>query len=615
MPPKHKRASVPSKKAGSSSAGGSILQRRNSDSSLSFSSRRTSSGGGLHGSVSGSATADLPVTTPPSSPFRGEGALPHGKKLPTSALFFSPKTCSELFDLLTDEQLLFEVHYHHVSTTAKKRSGLITAIQKHFFAKVCSDLSETRAQVTNPLSNFSCLVEQAEAAVKELREWKPPAAPSAEQLPTLTELEEGIPITVLPTPPTPEVTDDVCKVYEDIFSSLSVTGISSELSFSQRESHGRRTCYFGSQDYSYGPITQKAKPYPDSPTFDNIFEKLKELDSTFDSDSYSCLVTLYPDGQCQIPLHSDNEAVIEQGSRILTISVGGPRTLTLQNQVGPINEATVELPHGSVYSMIRESQELWKHGILPCDSSEPRISLGFRKLCKAPEQARPKAPPIAPPTSSRVPVSIPKGSHERCLLITDSILSSTPTMPFDKIGNFRCIKKVNYKLTDIFEYESEFGISDTVIISGGLNDLSCYGMTAKALADSVLDRLGKTCKQHPNTHFVFTSILSADHFRHPWLNKEIGMFNAMISKLCSFFPNLSFFDSHHVLMSHPIGRVMSNVIDRRDARGVHLTLHAKQLITANLVKAVEFAYCHSRGKHLPRSLAQWRWPMRPTFCR
>ena len=62
---------------------------------------------------------------------------------------------------------------------------------------------------------------------------------------------------------------------------------------------------------------------------------------------------------------------------IYTVSVGANRFLTLQNQVGLLNEATVEVKHGSVYSMSRESQSTWKHGMLPQDSTEPRISFGF----------------------------------------------------------------------------------------------------------------------------------------------------------------------------------------------------------------------------------------------
>ena len=65
--------------------------------------------------------------------------------------------------------------------------------------------------------------------------------------------------------------------------------------------------------------------------------------------------------EIQIPLHHDDEQQIVEGSTIFTVSVGSDRYLTLQNQVGLLNEASVEIKHGSVYSMSRESQSTWKH--------------------------------------------------------------------------------------------------------------------------------------------------------------------------------------------------------------------------------------------------------------
>ena len=101
----------------------------------------------------------------------------------------------------------------------------------------------------------------------------------------------------------------------------------------------------------------------------------------FSRDKYTCLVTLYPDGKSHIPPHSDNEAQIVADSQIYTISLGSSRTLTLQNQDGVVNETDVELVHGSLYSMSRESQATWKHSIRADSAvSEPRLSFTFRRL-------------------------------------------------------------------------------------------------------------------------------------------------------------------------------------------------------------------------------------------
>ena len=124
--------------------------------------------------------------------------------------------------------------------------------------------------------------------------------------------------------------------------------------------------------------------------------------------------------------------------------MGSDRFLTLQNQVGLLNEASVEIKHGSVYSMSRESQSTWKHGMLPQDCAEPRVSFGFRQLKQtSPVPKRPRAPPVTHPDTNRSPNAVPAGTHDRCLLLTDSILSPTPVSIFNRVKNLRCIKKDN----------------------------------------------------------------------------------------------------------------------------------------------------------------------------
>lgn len=263
--------------------------------------------------------------------------------------------------------------------------------------------------------------------------------------------------------------------------------------------------------------------------------------------------------------------------------------------------------------MTRSSQETWKHGVLPCPSGLPRISFGFRRLVDNPFPPRSKAPPIAPPQRTQAPTEVPKGTHDRCFLLTDSILSSTPPALFDRVGDLRCIRRVNYKLVDIFDYESEFAISDTVILSAGVNDLSCYGMTARSLADTVCGKLQKVCGKYRDTHFIFNSVLLVDHNRHPWLNVEIGRFNRLMWELSRTVPNMSFFDGHHVLMRAPLSRDLARVIEPRDKRGVHLTTTARMIVTAELVNAVEYAYRLKRRMKLSNRMSNWSWPLRVEF--
>ena len=340
--------------------------------------------------------------------------------------------------------------------------------------------------ITNTVSSFSYLVERAESVVEKLESQCPPV--------TVTESSEPAAaapvVSEIPLPVIPQIDDSVCKIYEDLFSDLIVDDILNQINCHNSESYGRKTAYFGDVGYSYGRVKHSPTPYPNCPIFTRILAGMKDLIPDFTLDDYTCLVTHYPDGKAQIPLHHDDEAQIIEGSSIYTISVGCDRFLTLQNQVGLLNEASLEIKHGSVYSMSRESQGDWKHGMLPQDCSEPRISFGFRRLVPLSQiPRRERAPPIVHPSNYKSPNAIPSGTHERCLLLTDSIIAPAPASVFSRADHIRCIKKNNKRLVDVFNFEPEFGICNTVILSAGVNDLSCYGHTARTLADIVCNRL------------------------------------------------------------------------------------------------------------------------------
>ena len=565
------------------------------------------SGGGSSDLGSGAAPTNQFNATPPTSPSRGEVAS-IGGELDISHFSFSPKTCLDILPSLTEEQLQFEIKYMNITTTASTKRGYVNAIRTILQKNVCNDFSKTIDCVTDTISSFACLVKRAEKTVETLSKLSPPVTAPVDTAP-----DDPVSVSDLPLPDTPEVDPSVCTVVSDIFNELSVAGILEQISLDTSESHGRKTDYFGQIGYSYGRIKHEPATYPDKPVFARILTGMKEIVPDFSYEDYTCLVTYYPDGKAQIPLHNDDEEQIVEGSTIYTVSVGCDRYLTLQNQVGLINETAINITHGSVYSMTRDSQTMWKHGMLPQDCSAPRISFGFRKL--KPQASVPKrspAPPITRPEDYRSPNSIPTGTHERCLLLTDSILSATPVSTFSRIANVRCIKKSNKRLVDVFNFEPEFGISNTVIISAGVNDMSCYGLTARTLADMVCERLRRTCKKYPKTKFMFNSVLSV-HTKHDWLNREIEQFNGFMHELSLTIPNLAFFDSHAILMNDRISDRLGGVIDLEDRRGVHITWQARKLVTDQLVLAVEFTSCLSGGKRPTGRLRNWVWPLRLHF--
>jgi len=266
--------------------------------------------------------------------------------------------------------------------------------------------------------------------------------------------------------------------------------------------------------------------------------------------------------------------------------------------------------------MAAESQSDWSHSLTIENSvTEPRVSFTFRRLRELDDRLIPQhspVPPIRPPEP--VKPTIAYGTHHRILFLTDSVLKNTPEFIFNRIGGenqYRCVKKVNYELANIFNFEPEFKYSDIVVISCGINDLARYGKRPEVLADLVTRRLKDCCAKHQGTSFVFTALLST---AHGWLNKAAASFNRYMFDLSTRVPNLSFFDSHQVLLSSPLSRPRSRVpVIRSDGDGVHITFDARRLVTSQLVNALDIIVASREHKSLPDRLYGWNWPLRTAF--
>ena len=411
--------------------------------------------------------------------------------------------------------------------------------------------------------------------------------------------------------------NSVCHLLDSTcisFSDLSVDDILNELKVEAPATHGNRLmAYYGNISYRYGHVRHEASEYPQGKTFDTIFSRMQAAVPDFTKSNYSCLVTLYRNGNSYINFHSDS-AQLQPNSTIYTVSVGGDRTIVFQNQLGVINERRVHIPHGSVYAMSSDSQSTWRHSI-PADSStnRPRISFTFRKLVpESDAPKRPQAPPICHPDKYAFPNSPPHGTHNGILLLTDSILSQTPDHIFDRIPGHRLIKKENKRLVDVTSFEPEFKYRRAVVFSCGVNDLSCYGYRGDVLVDLMGPRIADSCRNYPNTSFIFNSIL---YTRHEWLNNEIDTTNKLMFELSLTLPNFYFFDSSAILSTHPLGNKWDDVIDPRDPRRLHITHAARTLISDHLVNGLELICRRSAGRSLPPALHNWVWPLRTYFLR
>ena len=231
--------------------------------------------------------------------------------------------------------------------------------------------------------------------------------------------------------------------------------------------------------------------------------------------------------------------------------------------------------------------------------TKPRVSFTFRKLRDKSELPSPvKAPPIRQPCHNQ--------THNRILFISDSILSGVSDSDFDCIKGYRCVKRHSPELKNALDYEDDFGISDFVIFSGGINDLSCYGYTAESLYAYLKPKLINACSRAKDTCFIFNSLL---HTRYRWLDHEVNSFNKLMFELSCEVDNFIFFDSLHILRTSSLGKHVDLVLPPKDKRGVHISRKAMDLVGKNIVTAIELLASRWSTKPISRNVRGWTWPL------
>ena len=467
---------------------------------------------------------------------------------------------------------------------------------------ILQSLSRPKVNLADDITNSDLVIAEANELLTEIGNLFPDNSGSGSSSPS-TPIQEQVQIVQNHTLPL-----SVCNVVStDLMAGLSVDGILQQIPITKTLRGGRKVEYFGSVPYVYGDIHHDAKSYPECDLFNNLFDKLsKEVDPNITRENYTCLLTLYENGGVGIPRHHDTVQQIP-GHNIYTISVGAERDITFISSEGPLLEKNVTLTHGSVYSMSTESQATWSHSIKPDKHvTQPRISITLRRLTNVGAKSSNKAeiPPIREPSRGG---RIEGNSHGRVLLLADSIMKHTPEFVFNKLGDYRCIKKVNYQLANALQFEHEFKYSDYVVFACGINDLARYGKSPTALADEFLGPLRDVCARHPNTTFVLSSLLST---KFSWLNAAAGQFNKLAFKLSLELENFVFYDSHAVLVESEV-HVLDNGGD-----GVHVTSTARRKVTDRLVEALSFDVSKRSGRVTKANKGRWAgysWPLRPEF--
>ena len=542
------------------------------------------------------AKPEQSVTDP--GPGSAPGSMPHGGlgmgcqgdateqwevvvDSPVPMFVFSARTCLERLPTLTPTQIDKEITHLqaldasvHERLTAKsnldkKRNVLHKSLTDSLIREVDLIVNKYDSLVHSICRSVENSKQQLDGAQQLVDQIKQPVADSTFHL-------------IEPDLETDGKLQDPVSFSDISFSDISYDDVEQSFNFDQKLPGYRCATYFGAVEYAYGNIKHSPAPYPESnPILDQIFTRLQTLDSDFTPENFTCLITKYTDGNASINMHQDNEKCILPGSNIYTVSFGAQRTLRLYNITGPLQEHFHELHHGSVNIMTKESQSVWKHGI----DREPtvqggRISLTFRRIIKpsptptSPKQQRtPQSPISAAPKHDR---------PTRVLLITDSILASTPTHIFETLPKHICIKHFEPQLANIDKYSAEFEYSDVVIISMGVNDLNKYKHTPHSLADCIGPRLKNYSTRYPNTKFIFNSLLLTTD---KWLNDQICVFNQIIFEMSRNIRNLSYFDSDRFSEKK---FAENQHIKNFYVDGIHVSLPMRKLITNELVASVGY---------------------------
>lgn len=145
----------------------------------------------------------------------------------------------------------------------------------------------------------------------------------------------------------------------------------------------RKSVAFGEEglSYSYAGKTRIAIGWNKSPL---LYELKKRIQKDTGQMLNYALVNLYPNGEADIPWHSDKERDMAQDSLIISVSLGEERPFQFRKKKGKADILTIDpLKHGSILIMNMATQHHYLHS-LPKRSvkkyNKPRYNITFRLM-------------------------------------------------------------------------------------------------------------------------------------------------------------------------------------------------------------------------------------------
>ena len=277
--------------------------------------------------------------------------------------------------------------------------------------------------------------------------------------------------------------------------------------------NSRDTLYFGEYGYRYSGGEHKALAMP--PPLKDLIELLKPQLSDPSAVLNSCLVTRYKTGSDHIPLHRDNEPVFNPDSEILTVSIGGKRTMRFVNNSGQKSEELV-LDDRSVLVSSRKSQDLWQHEIMK--SSEDcgvRYSFTFRHV----------APHYLNST----------------VIVGDS---NTKYLQFGdergKFGKWMPGKRIEALHVEDIPDPLDIGPYRNIVLHTGINNIKNRNRkSSQTLCNILENKCKEITKMYPRCR-IFLSLLLPTKLTS--LNYHVREFNSILHDICHSMKNVNVID-------------------------------------------------------------------------
>jgi len=237
----------------------------------------------------------------------------------------------------------------------------------------------------------------------------------------------------------------------------------------------------------------------------------------------SCLVTVYKDGTDNIPLHSDDEALIDPESEIICVSIGSDRKLEFVNNYND-EKKSLDLTDGSVYVMNRHSQDQWKHAIYPTtEETGKRVSFTFRHID-------------------------PKFANST-MIIGDS---NTKYLTFGKgqgtFGRSMPGKRVKASVIEDIPEPEQIGPMRNVVIHTGINNINDFGVRRRPnhiLVNMLEQKCRRIKEAYPKTRLFISLLLPT---KIPHLNLKVKEFNDLLLEMTYRNKSFKIIDSNSMFL-------------------------------------------------------------------